>query len=161
MHQTTLRHISIIGLSIGLLAAPVLSRDTRHGALRLTGAWSRPIPRGAAAGIGYVTITNTGGTPDRLIGGISPSVARVEVHEMSFAGGIMRMRPLSDGIPIAPGKTVRLGPGGYHVMLIGPKKALAAGQTIPVTLRFQRAGEVRVLFDVKDGSSGYDDGDFK
>ena len=91
------------------------------------------------------------GQPDRLLGGFSPLVSRIEVHEMSMAGGIMRMRPLPQGLLLAPGATVRLEPGGYHLMLIGPRRAFRVGEHIPATLRFERAGEVRVEFDVQSG----------
>lgn len=127
------------------------AKDARAGPLRITGAWSRPTPDGAPAGIGYVTITNTGTRADRLVGANSPRAGRTELHNMSFKNGIMEMRPVDGGIVIPAGKTVRLAPSGYHVMLIDPKHPFLAGKTIPVTLRFERAGSVTVAFDVRVG----------
>ena len=140
--------LAIASAGVALFVTPAVSRDTKVGALRLTGAWVRPTPPGAPAGAGYVTITNTGARPDRLLGGSSPAVERVEVHEMKLAEGIMRMRPVAGGILVPPGQAVQLAPGGYHIMLIGPKKPFVAGETVPVTLRFDRAGAVRVLLNV-------------
>lgn len=141
--------LALAGVSLALLATPAISRDTRAGSLRLTGAWSRPIPPGAPAAAGYVTITNTGTRPDRLLSATSTAAERVEVHEMKLADGLMRMRPVPGGLALAPGQSVALAPGGYHLMLIGPKKPSVAGGQVPVTLRFERAGAVRVSFDVR------------
>jgi copper(I)-binding protein len=75
--------------------------------------------------------------------------ARLEVHEMTMTGGVMRMRPLSGGLAIPPGQTVALAPGGYHLMLIGPKRPFRLGAQVPATLRFAKAGPVKVTFVVQ------------
>jgi copper(I)-binding protein len=72
----------------------------------------------------------------------------VEIHTMSMAGGIMRMRPVAEGLPIGSGRTVRFAEGGYHFMFISPKQPLKSGQTVPATLRFEHAGPVVVAFKV-------------
>ena len=118
-------------------AAPVEAGD-----LRIADAWTRQPPPGARAGGGYATITNTGAEADRLGGGSVPFAERFEVHEMSVQDGVMRMSELGDGLPIAPGETVVLRPGGFHLMFIGITDPPAAGDTVPVTLLFERAGEV-------------------
>lgn len=141
--------LAIASVGVAFLVAPAAGRDTRAGTLRLTGAWSRPTPPGAPAGAGYLSITNTGARPDRLLSGSSPVAERVEVHEMKLTGGVMRMRPVTGGISVPPGRSVQLAPGGYHVMLIGLKKPLVVGVIVPVTLRFERAGAVEVGFDVR------------
>lgn len=143
----------ILGLSlIAIAPLGVMAHDYSAGGLRIGHPWSRPNPPGAPTAAGYLTITNTGRQPDRLLGGLSPLVGRIEVHEMSMAGGIMRMRPLPYGLLLAPGATVRLEPGGYHLMLIGPRRAFRVGDRIPATLRFERAGDVRVEFEVQAGA---------
>jgi copper(I)-binding protein len=96
-----------------------------------------------------LTVTNTGNSPDKLVGGSSSEVDHIEVHEMSLEGGVMRMRPVSGGIAIEPGKTVILQPGGFHLMLIGPKRSFKVGEHIPATLKFEHAGEVKVDFYVQ------------
>jgi hypothetical protein len=61
----------------------------------------------------------------------------------------MTMRPLDKGLVIEPGKTVKLAPGGYHLMLLDLKSPLKQGDKLPVTLEFERAGKVSLSFDVQ------------
>lgn len=146
--QTAFRH-GILAACLALPAAAASGQDVRVGGLRLTGAWARPIPPGAPAGAGYLTIANRGTAADRLLGGSSPAFDRIEVHEMTLTGGVMRMRPVAGGIPIPAGRSIELAPGGFHIMLIGPRQRLVAGGTVAVTLRFQRAGSVKVNFNIR------------
>ena len=118
------------------------------GDLSIATAWTRATPPGAKVAGGYLTITNTGNTPDRLIGGTFSGGGRVEVHEMSMTDGVMRMRPLGDGLSIKPGATVKLEPGGYHLMMMDLAKPLAKGDKVKVQLQFEKAGAVEVDFDV-------------
>jgi len=149
-------------LGLGALIASLLlaaSAATAHsyqlGSLHIGHPWIQAPPPGAPTAAGYLSITNGGRTPDRLLGGDTPLFARLEVHRMTMAGGIMRMRPAVDGLEIAPGQTVTLAPGGgYHLMLTGPKRALAPGDHVPATLRFARAGTIRVDFHVQAGPGG-------
>lgn len=141
--------LALASASLALLAIPAVGRDAPAGSLRLTGAWSRPTPPGAPAAAGYVTITNTGTRPDRLLGATSTAAERIEVHEMKLTNGIMQMRPVAGGLAIAPGRSVALAPGGYHLMLIGPKRPSVTGGQVPVMLLFERAGTVRVDFEVR------------
>lgn len=133
------------------LATPALAADPprRRGALVISDAWIRPSLPGAPNGAGYLIIRNTGPVADRLLGGSTPVAATFEVHEMSMAGGIMRMRPLPQGLPIPPRRQVRLQPGGFHLMLIGLRRPLNVGDRIPIRLRFARAGEIEVAFTVE------------
>ena len=72
-----------------------------------------------------------------------------------MSDGVMKMRPLEKGLAIEPGKTVKLAPGGYHVMLMDLKGSLKKGSKLPVTLEFEKAGKVQVSFDVEDvGAKG-------
>ena len=57
--------------------------------------------------------------------------------------GVMTMRPLDKGLAIEPGKTVKLAPGGYHLMLMDLKGPLKQGDKVPVTLEFEKAGKVQ------------------
>lgn len=148
-----IRHLLLLGGAATTLAlVPAEAKDAHAGTLRISGAWSRPTPGGAPAGIGYATVRNAGSRPDRLVGASSPNAERTELHDMSFRDGVMQMRPVKGGIVIPAGKTVRLAPSGYHVMLIGPKRPFVAGGTVPVTLRFEHAGSVKVAFDVRMSS---------
>ena len=133
----------------GLFAAPALAQEVKAGDLVITQAWSRATPGGAKIGSGYLTIENTGSVPDRLIGGSGDVAGKVEVHEMTMNNGVMKMRSLDKGLTIEPGKTVKLAPGGYHLMLLDLKGPLKQGDKLPLTLEFEKAGNVKLSFDVQ------------
>ena len=132
-----------------ILAAPVRADDVRAGDLVITQAWSRATPGGAKVGGGYLTIENKGSAPDRLIGGSADIAGKVQVHEMSMNNGVMTMRPVDGGLVIEPGKTVKLTPGGFHLMLLDLKGPLKQGEKLPITLEFEKAGKVSLSLDVE------------
>jgi periplasmic copper chaperone A len=148
MKKITCRLLGFVLLA-GFLAAPSCAEEAKIGNLVVTQAWSRATPGGAKVGGGYLTITNKGSTPDRLIGGSSQVAAKVQLHEMSMSNGVMTMRPLEQGLVIEPGKTVKLSPGGFHLMLLDLKGSLKQGEKVPVTLEFEKAGKISVMFDVE------------
>jgi copper(I)-binding protein len=129
--------------------APALAQDTTAGAIKVSSAWARATPKGAPVGGGYFNITNTGTTPDRLVGGTSDVSRRFEVHEMSMDNGVMKMRQMGKGIEIKPGETIEFKPGGYHVMFVGLNKQLVQGEHINATLEFEKAGKVNVDFAIQ------------
>jgi copper(I)-binding protein len=129
-------------------ATPLRAEEVKAGDLVISQPWSRATPGGAKVGGGYLTITNNGTAPDRLAGGSSEVAGKVEVHEMSMNGGVMTMRQLENGLTIAPGKTVTLAPGGIHLMLLDLNVPLKQGQSVPITLVFEKAGPVKLSFDV-------------
>jgi periplasmic copper chaperone A len=135
-------------LVFALLAAPLRAEEVRAGDLVIKQAWSRATPGGAKIGSGYLTIENTGSTADRLIGGSGDVTDRIEVHEMNTSNGVMTMRALDNGLAIGPGQTVRLAPGGYHLMMFDLKSLLKQGDKVPVTIEFEKAGKVKFAFDV-------------
>jgi copper(I)-binding protein len=131
------------------LGAPARAEEMKAGDLVITQAWSRATPGGAKIGGGYLTIENKGSVPDRLIGGSADVAGNVQVHEMAMNSGVMTMRALDKGLAIEPGKTVKLAPGGYHLMLLDLKGPLKQGDKLPVTLEFEKAGKVKLTFDVQ------------
>ena len=138
-------------LALSLLAvitAAIAQHRTQAGALVIEAPWTRATPGGAKVAGGFLKITNTGTTPDRLIGGTLPLAASVEVHEMSMTDGIMKMRRLEKGLEIAPGASIELKPGSYHVMFMGLSEGLKAGGTIKGTLVFERTGPVEVEYRI-------------
>jgi hypothetical protein len=142
------------------LASPAQAEEIKAGDLVIMQAWSRATPGGAKIGGGYLTIENKGSTPDRLLGGSSAVASKVAVHEMAVNNGVMTMRPLDKGLTIAPGQTVKLAPGGYHLMMFDLKSPFKAGEKVPVTLDFEKAGRVTVTFDVEGiGAQGPTAGD--
>ena len=88
-----------------------------------------------------------GETP-RLVAAATPFARNVELHTHIREGEVMRMRPVRD-IPLPAGQTVRLRPGGLHLMLIGLTEPLQQGRAVPLTLRFAEAGEVTVQLDIQ------------
>jgi copper(I)-binding protein len=138
--------------SLVLLAALVTStqaQDYKAGSLIITHPWTRATPKGAAVAGGYVKITNTGSTSDRLTGGSADVSLKFEVHEMSMDAGVMKMRELKDGLEIPPGATVELKPGSYHIMMMNLSHPLAKGDTVKASLTFEKAGKVDVEFAVE------------
>ena len=119
------------------------------GSISIEKPFSRATPGGAKVGAGYMTITNKGATADRLVSASSPVAGKVEIHEMTMQDGIMKMRELPGGLPIAAGKSASLAPGGYHIMLMELKGPLKQGDKVPVTLTFEKAGKVEVTLDVQ------------
>ncbi|MCW2382477.1 MULTISPECIES: copper chaperone PCu(A)C [unclassified Sphingobium] len=131
------------------LVAPATAQGVKKDGLTIDRPWARETARGQSAGGGFLAITNSARTDERLTGGSTPVATRVEIHSMSMEGGVMRMRPLKNGLPVAAGGSVALKPGGFHIMFMGLKRPLVRGETIPVTLDFARAGKVQVSFAVE------------
>ncbi len=104
-------------------------------------------------GGGYVAITNNGQDVDRLLGGTLELAGRVEIHEMRMDGGVMRMKPLPDGLEIKSGQTVRLEPGGTHMMFLDLKGPFEKDRMIKGQLRFEKAGLVDVHYKVESPGS--------
>ena len=104
--------------------------------------WAAITPAGAKVGAGYFTINNPG-EADTLLGAASPRAKKVELHEMKMDGAMMSMRPVA-AVEVPAGAKVTFAPGGYHLMFIDIDAPFADGQTIPVTLTFEKAGAVEV-----------------
>jgi periplasmic copper chaperone A len=130
-------------------AMPVQAEDVTVGGLKISASWARATPKGASVGGGYMTITNTGTAPDRLIGGSTDVARSFEVHEMTMDGGVMKMRAVAGGIEIKPGQAVTFDPSGYHIMLVGLKEQLKQGDHFKATLQFAEAGKVDVDFTIE------------
>lgn len=168
MKNTLLAATSALGLgALSCLAAPVIAAaQTAPGAapgptvsaagpitpaqaaITVTAAWMRQPPPGASVAGGFMTIANAGEETDRLLGGEAPFAGRVEIHAMAMADGMMRMHPVAGGLAIAPGGTVALEPGGYHVMFMDLTDWPQAGQSVTMTLDFERTGTVTVPMTV-------------
>ncbi len=144
-----LRSLACTAIVVTLFAPPLRAEEVKAGDLVITQAWTRATPGGAKIGTGYLTIENKGSAPDRLIGGSADVAGKVEVHEMAMSNGVMKMRPLDKGLAIEPGKTVKLAPGGYHLMLMDLKSPLKQGDKLPITLDFEKAGKVKLSLDVE------------
>jgi copper(I)-binding protein len=129
-------------------ARPVATTD--HGDLHGTGA-HEPAHHGAGAnGAVYLTLHNPGREAERLVGAESPVARAVEIHLSQVEDGIMRMRPVEEGVTVAAGETVELRPGGLHLMLIGVARPLAPGDRFPLRLHFDKEGTREVETTVRE-----------
>ena len=137
MMRSTLSKL-VVG-SLLALSLPAIAQ------VKVEGAWARPTVPGQQGGGGFLTLTS--GAGDRLLGGTTPVAQRFELHTMSMKGDVMEMRQL-EAIELPAGKAVEFKPGGLHVMFIGLAQPLALGSKVPVTLKFEKAGEVKVDFEV-------------
>ena len=136
-------------LTAGLLTTVSRAEDVKAGDLVISQPWTRATPGGAKTGGGFLTIENKGTAPDKLIGASADGAGKIEVHEMVMNEGVMKMRPVEGGLAIDPGKTVKLAPGGLHLMMTDLKSPLKQGDKMPVTLEFEKAGKVTVSLDVQ------------
>jgi copper(I)-binding protein len=121
--------------------------------IEIENPWSRVTTPGAKIAAGYMTIRNKSAAPDRLLGGSSPLASKVETHVTMKDGDIMRMREVK-GYEVPAKGSFELKPGGAHLMLVDIKKPFKEGDRIPVTLRFEKAGEVKTQFVVSSGPPG-------
>lgn len=135
-------------LALLSLAAPALAEDVMVGDLMISGAFTRATLPNAPVGGGFLTITNHGSSDDRLVSATSPAAGVVQIHEMKMDGDVMKMAELPDGLAIPAGQSVTLAPGGYHLMFMQLKGPFVEGQTVPVTLTFEKAGTIEVQLDV-------------
>lgn len=137
-----------------VLIAPLLaacgedaSQETNEaGALAIGNVWARASATQTSAA--YLTIENNGAEADTLLEARSPVAGTVEIHDMTMEDMVMRMRRL-DNLPVAAGESVELAPGGKHIMLIGLSGPLEEGATVPLTLVFEKAGELAVEAPVR------------
>lgn len=141
--------ITTVLVGTACLVSPALAAgDYNVGSIHISQPWSRATPKGAAAGAGYMTLTNKGSAPDKVSCVSDDASAQCQIHSMTMDGGVMKMRPVEGGLEIKPGESVTLKPGGYHMMFLDLKHPLEQGQTVKVTLKFDHAGTIDVEFPV-------------
>lgn len=127
-------------------------QEAKAGGIAVSQPWARATAPGAPAGAAYLTVTNSGSQPDRLVAASTPVATMAELHTHIHDNGVMRMRPV-DAIDVPAGGTVALKPGGLHVMLMGLTRPLAQGSTFDVTLTFEKAGKVTVPVAVQSAGA--------
>jgi copper(I)-binding protein len=109
--------------------------------------WAPATPPGAKAGAAYLTVVNNGTTADRLLGATTPLADKVEFHKESEENGVSRMREVAS-VEVKPGAKVTFKPGEMHMMIVGLKHPLKEGQNLPLTLQFEKAGNVVVTASI-------------
>jgi copper(I)-binding protein len=140
-------------------AASAAGHEFKAGAVTVVHPWARATVAGSTTGAVFLEIKNAPGRADRLLGGKTDAAEKVEIHQHGMEKGTAKMRSVP-GVGIPAGKSIVLGPHGYHVMLIGLKSPLKEGDTLPLTLRFERSGEVAIEASVEPadamGPHGFD-----
>jgi hypothetical protein len=163
MHRrflTALLVTALLAAGCAQAAKPLRATD----GIQLENAWARRAPAmahgqsgghgatmghgGAGNGAVYVTVTNRGGGPDALVGAATDAATSVELHETVHEGGVMKMRPLPR-FEVPAGGRLEMKPGGHHIMLLGLKRDLKPGDTVTVTVTFEKAGPMTVEAPVR------------
>ena len=160
---------------IALVALLVAACSGAAGDIKISEPWARTSPMVAGAGAAYMVIENKASAADFLLGGSSDIAKAVEVHEtvaiesvapmestgmgaespmasgggMGTGGSMMGMQKM-DRLEIPAGGSVELKPGSYHIMLIDLTRELKAGEKIDITLKFEKAGDVKVTAEVRE-----------
>ncbi len=144
-----------LALAIALCLAGISSAYAQSSSpIVISHAWARATPASAPNGAVYLTITNHGTTDDRLTGASTAVASKAQMHITLNENGVMKMRPMAD-VPIKAGGSAQFKPDGMHIMLLGLKHPLKAGDTFPLTLTFEKAGAVQTMVKVeKAGAAG-------
>lgn len=130
------------GLLLALLAAlPAWAQVT------VERPWGRATPPGATIGVGFMLLKNAGATAERVVGASSPVAGSVQMHVTTRLGDVMRMRQV-ESFDIPAGGAFELKPGGAHLMLVGLRRPLTQGERVPLSLRLERGGELRIELSV-------------
>lgn len=128
-------------VALAFAASPALAQ------VSIDQPWIRATPPGAKVAGGFMTVVNKGALPDRLIGAASPVAERIELHVHVHEAGVMKMKQVP-GLDIPADGRFVLKPGGAHLMFFDVKRPIKQGETIPVTLKFEKAGEMKVAYPV-------------
>ena len=141
-------------MTCALLALALLSTATTTYAaepapqvVTVSAAWARATPPGTAVAAVYLTL-NGGPQADRLVGAATPRAAMTQIHVVTEAEGMARMRP-TDGVDVPAHTSVKLAPQGTHIMLMEMPRPLVAGERFPLTLQFEHAGRIDVDVEVR------------
>ena len=145
-------HHLLTTIVLAAASAAAQAHEFKLGTITIGHPYARATVPGQPAGGGFLKLENKGGD-DRLLSASAGVSGAVELHSMSMDGDVMRMRQI-DAIELPAGKTVELKPGGLHIMFMGLKAPLKAGDSFPLKLKFEKAGEVTV--DVKVEAPGKD-----
>ncbi|MBS1236068.1 MAG: uncharacterized protein H6R46_863 [Proteobacteria bacterium] len=140
-------------IAVGVMLLMTCLLAVADSSIVVRDAWVREAPPGAAVLAAYFTLENTGTKEDKLVAVRGPDFDKIEIHATEIRDGVARMIAL-DALPIPPQAVVKLAPGGYHLMLHRPRRALAAGMSIKLELRFASGSRLTVVAPVRRAESG-------
>ncbi len=143
------RHIAtaVFALAISNLAAPTYATEPAPQTVTVSAAWARATPPGMAVAAVYLTLVG-GSQADRLVGAETPRAGMAQIHVVSEAEGMARMRQ-TEGVDVPAHKSVALAPQGTHIMLMDLPRPLVAGERFPLTLQFEQAGKIGISVEVR------------
>ena len=146
MHRKLVLAVALIAALVGLTACGAGPNGPQ---VSVEDAWARPVPAAGGNGAVYARLVNAGDEAARLVGGQSPVAGGVEIHQTTMEEGVMKMQHIP-GLEIPPKGEILLRPGDYHVMLIDVGQSLVPGDTLPITLRFEKSGEMEMDVEVRE-----------
>lgn len=150
-HGVRLLSLFVLTLTLGLPAMSHAEAPSTPSPIELTDAWVRATPPGAGAAAGYGVLRNTTDRTLRITALRSPLSKTLEIHEMKMADGQMQMRALADP-QLAPGETLTLQPGGYHLMFMGLNATPQPGEQVEVTLELEDGSSAQFTLPVRDAA---------
>jgi copper(I)-binding protein len=143
----------ILAACFMLSSTLALAHDFQVGSLKVDHPIARATVAGQTNGAAFMEIMNKGKAVDKLLSANSPIAETVEIHSMSMEGDVMKMRAV-ESLELPAGSNVKLQHGqGYHIMLLGLKKPLTAGDKFPMTLQFEKAGKLKIVVHVEEKSA--------
>ena len=153
--QDLRKHALAIGAAIVMTASSLFISFAAHGddGPMIMDAWARPSIGSAGNSAAYMKLMNHGDAADRLIGAKSDVARKTEIHTHIMENNVAKMRRVEGGVELPAKGNVEFKPGGLHVMLIGLKSKLAEGDAFPLTLVFEKKGEVVVDVEVQKGAA--------
>ena len=148
-------------LAAALVLVLFLSSEARAQAssntITVEQAWARATPRGALTGAAYMMLINNGAFADRLLSATTPVADQIQFHKQTEDTGVSRMREVHN-VELSPGGKITFKPGDMHMMIVGIKQPLKEGQSFPLTLQFEKAGNIDVTVPIeKVGAMQHED----
>lgn len=153
MRKTLLTLIALLGF-----VPFAQAHEYELGKLHIEHPWALEVPPVSPNGAAYLVVHNGGDTADRLLGADTPRANKAEIHEHAHVNGMMKMQQVQGGLAIPAGGEVRLEQGGYHLMLFGLKQPLKDGERFPLTLHFEKVGDLQVEIAVQKEAPAKADG---
>lgn len=149
------KQFALLSLLSSLVASSAFAADYKVGNISIDHAWARATPSAVKNGAAFMTFSNSGAA-DKLVAVTGTVSKEIQIHSMVSEAGMMRMRQIKSLDIQASGK-LELKPGGYHVMLMGLPDGLKDGTKFPLTLKFEKAGEISVQVVVEKAGHSHAD----
>ena len=139
------RHRVFAGL---ILALAAIAAATEEAGVSVRDAWVRAAPPGVAMMAGYMVLQNKTSRPQVLVAARSSGFETVTIHRTIAKEGMTGMEHAPQ-IELLPNASLLFAPGGYHLMLLNPKRTLHAGDRVDITLEFRGGLVVPVAYEVR------------